>query len=357
MYSAIFISSFIGLIFGLGVVLINSYRKFVLLFRMYGRPKKRDFSKTPIPNSCGVVFLFLLIIGIAVVYPFSNNPSELLAIIAGSSVIAISGFWDDLKISRVREKLVYQIIVVSASLLYLDLTINNLHGFLNIYFVPIWIGFPLSVFIGLFMINAFNLIDGIDGLAGFLGISSFVSFSILFWTLDYAEYFGLCILMTGILAAYLPYNFSNKKKTFMGDSGSMLIGYLLFILTMTLIANREPIIEKLIDRSILPVAPMVIFFVPMIDTLSIFVYRLLNGRSPFSPDRLHLHHMMLKLFRAHSLASCCLVFLNIVLISSFSYFAFHLQPTLFQILFFILFFLCVIILSIIRQYKRKFFTI
>ena len=143
----------------------------------------------------------------------------------------------------------------------------------------------------------------------------------------------------------------------MGDSGSMLIGYLLFILTMTLIANREPVIEKLIDRSILPVAPMVIFFVPMIDTLSIFVYRLLNGRSPFSPDRLHLHHMMLKLFRTHSLASCCLVFLNIVLISTFSYFAFNLPPTHFQILFFILFFFCVVILTVIRQYKRKYFMI
>ncbi|CAI8295958.1 MAG: Undecaprenyl-phosphate alpha-N-acetylglucosaminyl 1-phosphate transferase [Flavobacterium sp. SCGC AAA160-P02] len=357
MYSAIFIFSFIGLIFGLGVVLINSYRKFVLLFRVYGRPKKRDFSKTPIPNSCGVVFLFLLIIGIAVVYPFSNNPSELLAIIAGSSVISLSGFWDDLKISRVREKLVYQIIIVSASLLYLDLTITNLHGFLNIYFIPLWIGFPFSVFIGLFMINAFNLIDGIDGLAGFLGISSFTSFSVMFWTLDYAEYFGLCILMIGILAAYLPYNFSNKKKTFMGDSGSMLIGYLLFILTMTFIANREPIVEKLIDRSILPVVPMVIFFVPMIDTLSIFVYRLLNGRSPFSPDRLHMHHMMLKLFRAHSLASCCLVFLNIVLIATFSYFAFHIPSTHFQILFFTLFFFSVIILTVIRHYKRKYFTI
>ena len=357
MYSIGFISSFILLIFALGVVVINSYRKFTILFRIYGRPKKRDFSKTPIPNSSGIVFLFLLIIGTLVIYPFSNTPSELLAIIAGATIIALSGFWDDLKIARVREKLLYQIIVVSSSLIFLDLTISNLHGFLNIHTIPFWIGLPFSVFIGVFMINAFNLIDGIDGLAGFIGISAFVSFAILFWTLDYSEYFGLCVLMVGILLSYLPFNFSTKKKIFMGDSGSMLIGYLLFILTLTFLDNKEPIVEKLVDRSILPIAPMTIFFVPMLDTLSIYIFRVLKGRSPFSPDRLHLHHMILKLLKTHSASSFCVLFLNILLISIFSYLAFHINALHFQILFFTLFFICVLFLIVIRLFKKKFFAV
>jgi len=353
MYSTSFIISFILLTFGLGLLLINSYRKFIVLFRIYGRPKKRDFSSTPIPNSCGVVFLFLLILGSIVIYPFSNTPKELLAIITGSSIITLSGFWDDLKIARVREKLLYQIIVVSGSLIFLDLTISNLHGFLNIYAMPFWIAFPFCIFIGVFMINAFNLIDGIDGLASFIGISAFVSFAILFWALDYSEYFGLCVLMVGILLSYLPFNFSTKKKTFMGDSGSMLIGYLLFILTMTFLDNKEPIIEKLVDRSILPIAPMTIFFVPMLDTLSIYIFRILKGRSPFSPDRLHVHHMMLKLFKTHSASSFCILFLNILLISIFSYLAFHINTLHFQILFFTLFFICVLFLILIRLFKKQ----
>lgn len=352
MYSTSFIISFILLTFALGFVVINSYRKFIVLFRIYGRPKKRDFSNTPIPNSCGVVFLFLIILGSTVIYPYSNTPKELLAIIAGSTVITLSGFWDDLKIARVREKLVYQTIVVSASLIFLDLTINNLHGFLNIYAIPFWIGFPFCVFIGVFMINAFNLIDGIDGLASFIGISAFVSFAIIFWTLDYGEYFGLCILMTGILLSYLPYNFSFKKKTFMGDSGSMLIGYLLFMLTMIFLDNKEPIIEKLIDRSILPIAPMAIYFVPMVDTLSIYIYRITQGRSPFSPDRLHTHHIFLKYFKEHWLASFFILFINIIIISFFSYYAFHMNSLYFQLLFFVIFFLCVISLIVFRLIKK-----
>ena len=357
MYSISFIMSFILLTFALGLVVINSYRKFIILFRIYGRPKKRDFSITPIPNSCGVVFLFLLILGSTAIYPFSNTPKELLAIIAGSTVITLSGFWDDLKIARVREKLVYQTIVVSASLIFLDLTINNLHGFLNIYTIPFWIGFPFCVFIGVFMINAFNLIDGIDGLAGFIGISAFVSFAILFWTLDYSEYFGLCVLMIGIILSYLPFNFSTKKKIFMGDSGSMLIGYLLFILTLTFLDNKEPIVEKLVNRSILPIAPMVIFFVPMLDSLSIYIFRILKGRSPFSPDRLHVHHMMLKLLKTHSASSFCILFMNILLISIFSYLAFHIDASYFQILFFTLFFICVLFLIVIRLFKKKFLSV
>tara|TARA_Y100000385_G_scaffold236559_1_gene250696 strand:- start:12 stop:1088 length:1077 start_codon:yes stop_codon:yes gene_type:complete len=352
MYFTSFIISSILLTFALGLVLINSYRKFIVLFRIYGRPKKRDFSSTPIPNSCGVVFLFLLILGSTVIYPFSNTPKEILGIIAGSTVITLSGFWDDLKIARVREKLIYQTIVVSASLIFLDLTINNLHGFLNIYAIPFWIGFPFSVFIGVFMINAFNLIDGIDGLAGFIGISAFVSFAILFWALDYSEYFGLCILMTGVLLSYLPYNFSYKKKTFMGDSGSLLIGYLLFMLTMMFLDNKEPIVEKLIDRSILPIAPMTIFFVPMVDTLSIYIYRIIQGRSPFSPDRLHVHHIFLKYFRSHWLVSIFIFSINITTISFFSYFAFHMNKFNFQLLFFVVFFLCVISLIVFRLIKK-----
>lgn len=352
MFSTSFIISLILLTFTLGFVVINSYRKFIVLFRIYGRPKKRDFSNSPIPNSCGVVFLFLIIIGSIVIYPYSNTPEELLAIIAGSTVITLSGFWDDLKIARVREKLVYQTIVVIGLIIFLDLTISNLHGFLNIYAIPFWIGFPFSVFIGVFMINAFNLIDGIDGLAALIGISAFVSFAILFWALDYGDYFGLCILMTGVLLSYLPYNFSVKKKTFMGDSGSMLIGYLLFILTMILLDNKEPIVEKLIDRSILPIAPMTIFFFPMVDTLSIYIYRIIQGRSPFSPDRLHVHHIFLKYFRSHWLASIFIFSINITTISFFSYFAFHMNSLYFQLLFFVVFFLCVISLIVFRLIKK-----
>ena len=354
MYTIGFIFSFILLIFALGLLVINSYRKFTILFRVYGRPKKRDFSKTPIPNSSGIVFLFLLIIGTLVIYPFSNSPSELLAIIAGATIIALSGFWDDLKIARIREKLLYQIIVVSGSLIFLDLTISNLHGFLNIYTIPFWIAFPFCVFIGVFMINAFNLIDGIDGLAGFIGISAFVSFAILFWTLDYSEYFGLCVLMIGIILSYLPFNFSTKKKIFMGDSGSMLIGYLLFILTLTFLDNKEPIVEKLVDRSILPIAPMIIFFIPMVDTLSIYIFRILKGRSPFSPDLLHLHHMFLKLLGTHMIASFSLMFICILLISLFSYLAFLMTPFIFQLLFFVVFFLCVISLIVFRIIKKNY---
>ena len=354
MYSISIIISFIVLTFALGLVVINSYRKFTVLFRIYGRPKKRDFSNSPIPNSCGIVFLFITIIGTTVIYPYSSAPKELLAIIAGSTVITLSGFWDDLKIARVREKLMYQIIVVSSSLIFLDLTINNLHGFLNIYAIPFWIAFPFCVFIGVFMINAFNLIDGIDGLAGFVGVSSFSAFAILFWTLNYGEYFGLCILMVGILLSFLPYNFSNKKKTFMGDSGSMLIGYLLFILTMIFLDNKEPIIEKLVDRSILPIAPMAIFFVPMVDTLSIYIYRIIQGRSPFSPDRFHIHHIFLKIFKTHWLTSFFIVSVNVTLISFFSYVAFHMNKYSFQLLFFVVFFVFVISFIVFRIIKKNY---
>ena len=126
---------------------------------------------------------------------------------------------------------------------------------------------------------------------------------------------------------------------------------------MTFLANREPVIERLVDRSILPIAPMVIFFLPMVDTLSIYIYRVVKGGSPFTPDRLHLHHMLLKILRSHKLTSFSLMFICILNISLFSYLAFHMTSFNFQLLFFALFFVCVITLTGVRQLKKKYFTI
>ena len=353
MFSFSYIIFFIILIYFISSFFIESYRRLILTYRIFGKRKKRDFeTSAPIPNSCGVVFLFILILSSFLLNPFLVN-NELLNLIIGSSIICISGFWDDLKELNPYQKLLYQLIAVAFVVFYNELHIENLHGFLGIGIMPFWSGFLFSCFIGIFMINAFNLIDGIDGLAGFAAIISFTSYAILFWVLNYKGYFGICILMIGLIFGYLPYNFNKIKKVFMGDSGSMLIGYVLFIMTMVVINNNEPIIDRLIDRTILPIAPMVIFIIPMIDTFSVYTNRLVKGGSPFSADRTHIHHIILSRTNSHLLTSLFMNAMSLILLVIFSMLAFRLPTVTFICSFFITFFILVLLIGYFRKNTKS----
>ena len=352
MFKISFISLLITLVFLTCTLSINVYRKFILTYRIFGKSKRRDLHKTPIPNSSGIVFLFVFIVSLFTIESFINN-HDLLIIVIGATIVCLNGFWDDLKIINPYQKLLYQFIAVALVVYSNDLAVYNLHGFLGIGIIPFWIGFGFSIFIGLFMINSFNLIDGIDGLAGTTAILCLVAYAILFWILNYKGYFGVCIIMIGIILSYLPYNFSKKNKVLMGDSGALFIGYMLFVMTMLVVNNNEPIIDRLIDRTILPIAPMAIFILPMVDTFSVYTYRLYKGESPFIPDSYHIHHLVFNVTKSHLMTSiiinfCCLFFLVL-----FTYLAFTIDTNTYIVLFFILFSLLVILSYACRLFLKK----
>ena len=183
MYTFSFIFGFLIFIVITGMIMINSYRQFTIMYRIFGKAKKRDFHKQPIPNSCGVVFIVLSMLSIVVLESFFDK-TELIGFIVSGTLICIIGFWDDLKIINTYKKLIYQILIISFVVVHNDLEIQNLYGFLGIHELNPILGHMFSLFIGVFMINSFNLIDGIDGLAGAIAIISFISFGVVFYLLS-----------------------------------------------------------------------------------------------------------------------------------------------------------------------------
>ena len=343
--------------FLIGYLSINIYRKFILTYRIFGKPKKRDFHKTPIPNSSGIVFLFIFIIAGCGIKSYMDV-FDLFNIIVGGTIVCINGFWDDLKMINPYQKILYQLIAVIFIIYNNDLVVQNLHGFLGIEHIPYWLGFGFTTFIGVFMINAFNLIDGIDGLAATTAVISFVAYAIIFWILNYKGYFGICVILIGIILSYLPYNFSEKRKVFMGDSGALFIGYLLFVMAMLVVNNSEPVIDRLIDRTILPIAPMVIFIFPMVDTFSVYTLRLYAGGSPFAPDHYHTHHLVLAFTNSHFMTSLIINFVCLFLICLFSFLAFRVSALTYISLFFIVFFGLVLFIYFFRSiYRKKIFSV
>lgn len=160
------------------------------------------------------------------------------------------------------------------------------------------------------IINAFNLIDGIDGLAGTLGVLSIGLFTVFFAVNGDYAYASIGTSMIGALCAFLIFNYP-PARIFMGDTGSLLLGLTnaALVIKFIQIAPTAPVWS--VDAA--PAVGFAILFVPLFDTLRVFSFRILNGISPFTPDRNHLHHILLRLGMGHLAVTFSLVGFNAVM--------------------------------------------
>lgn len=245
---------------------------------------------------------------------------EILPLCFGLSAVIIMyliGIADDLVGVRYRAKFVAQIM---ASLLLVagGARIDNLHGFLGVYELPIFMSCILTVILVVFIINAINLIDGLDGLASGLSAIAMVFYAVNFILADQWAYSLLAFAVLGTLIPFFFYNvFGNAamgRKIFMGDSGSLTTGILISFLAMeTTRLTAQPLYRA--NLLVVAFAPLAI---PCLDMLRVFIHRILRGKSPFLPDRSHIHHKLLALglsqrtaMIAILAASACLVVADI----------------------------------------------
>ncbi|MDT0651630.1 MraY family glycosyltransferase, partial [Autumnicola edwardsiae] len=167
-------------------------------------------------------------------------------------------------------------------------------------------------------INAYNLIDGIDGLAAITGILIATVYSIIFYFTGHPYYVLVGVSLVGVLTAFLRFNFSRgRRKIFMGDSGSLVVGLILAFLSIKILV-MEPY-SVLVEEGYNPGNRLLliacVLFIPVFDTLRVMILRTLNGVSPFSADRNHAHHVLLDLGFNHAKASLGLALLNILVIT------------------------------------------
>ncbi|MBX9889423.1 MAG: polysaccharide biosynthesis/export family protein [Flavobacteriaceae bacterium] len=209
------------------------------------------------------------------------------------------GLKDDILVLSARNKFLVQFLVCLLMTLSSDVAIKSFFGLFGIYEINIVASLILTVFVYILIINSINLIDGIDGLAGivaccFLFVSSF------FFHLTSASHLVIISLtLLGSLIAFLKYNFSVKNKIFMGDTGSMIVGFIISYLVFNLLSL--PYIKiGFITASISPLVPIAMLFYPLLDTLRVFFLRIfILKRSPFIADNNHIHHNLLKLGFSH----------------------------------------------------------
>jgi UDP-N-acetylmuramyl pentapeptide phosphotransferase/UDP-N-acetylglucosamine-1-phosphate transferase len=261
----------------------------------------------------GVAFFLVLIFMLTIISVWDVERIGINLIAAATLMFAI-GLKDDLVVSTPRAKIIGEILAVLFVLFCNCLKVNSLQGFLGIYEIPIWLSSAIIIIIILTIVNAYNMIDGIDGLASGIGIVIFSVYGLIFYAAGTYFYFLLCLCLIGILLAYLRYNLSSTKKIFMGDTGSLIIGFCIGFLSLKFLAMDTSLLAEYDFRAENKLIIIgAIFFMPLFDTLRVICVRLLNRTSPFRPDNNHIHHILIDSGLTHFKASIFLCVLNLLI--------------------------------------------
>lgn len=286
--------------------------------RLMENPNERSSHSKMIPSLGGIAFYIVLVLGIYFLQPFDPHAIS-MSLVPGFLILFIVGLKDDLVVLSPLTKLGAQFASISFVLVHPAFHIHHLHGFMGIEYLNLYISIPLAAFIMIAIINAFNLIDGIDGLASTVGIVIFTIYGLLFFMIQRYFFAGISAIMVGSLLAFLRFNLSSTKKIFMGDTGSLLIGFVIAAMTIRFFSIDTRYLEKLpIQLENLPLLVMAILVVPFFDTTRVFTIRILNKRGPFSPDRNHIHHILIDYLKlSHRRASFFIGVINFLFILIF----------------------------------------
>lgn len=274
--------------------------------KLYDVPNGRS-SHVEITPSLGGIGIFAGMIFSVVFWTPYQSFAELQYIFGALLIIFLIGVRDDILPLSPRKKLLGQIAASLVLIFKAHVMITNLYGVFGIEAISYYTGAIISLFTYIVVINSINLIDGINGLAG--SIASLVSFALGLWFIATGDvsYAVLSFSLLGALIGFLKYNFT-PAKVFMGDTGSLLVGIVLAVLTIhfmeynRLLPEGDPYKYKSV-----PALMVSLLVLPLFDTLRVFVIRMMKGQSPFSPDRNHIHHILIDMGLSHMQATGLLV--------------------------------------------------
>lgn len=283
--------------------------KYSLQKNLLDAPGGRKIHKKVTPSLGGIAIFIGFMVAIFI-WLNVNQWQSVRYTLASMFIIFLIGVRDDLVPFRAMHKLFGQLFAVAIFLIS-SIYIHSLYGFLGINQIPESVGYLITGFTIIIITNAFNLIDGLDGLAGGVGLVSLLAFGIWFYLVEDYVFSLFSFAMVGGILSFLVFNWE-PSEIFMGDTGAMVIGMLLAVLSIQFM-NANSSLElnhpAKFEASIATAGCFII--VPLCDTLRIVILRLSKGKSPFSPDKSHIHHAIIRLGFTHAQAASILAIVNI----------------------------------------------
>ncbi len=284
-------------------------------------PDARKLQKEPIPILGGVAVMFGAVLGISctAVFPETVFNDTIVLIIAVMMVMLYTGTMDDILELTPRLRFLIEIMSVCALIFVGGFRLDDLHGLWGVSVLPDWVAVPLTVFACVGIINAMNLIDGIDGLSSGFCITACAIFSAIFFKAGDMMMFILSMALIGALIPFFMHNvFGERSKMFIGDGGTLVMGAVMSIFVVRVLGVGSPV-AQFWDQSHAGMSAvaftLAVLCVPVFDTLRVMVTRMLQGRSPFHPDKTHLHHMFIDLGFSHVGTTFSIILLNLTVVA------------------------------------------
>ncbi len=284
--------------FVVAMIVMPALIRIIYRLKLFDVPDSRKEHVTPIPTMGGIASIAGMAIACALWFEFSRN-IFIISFFFSIAVLLAIGMMDDLKNLPARYKFVIQL-SVALLIAFSGVRITSFNGLFGIQELSTSAQYTFTLLALAGITNAFNLIDGIDGLAGGLGFMCLIILGIFLILSGDVNIAIIAFALGGGLLGFLYYNF-NPAKIFMGDTGSLVLGFVIAVLCIRLIQLNVGVNDPVLPHA--PVFALSIVAIPVFDTLRVFALRIWSGRSPFSPDKNHIHHLLTNNGWNHSIAA------------------------------------------------------
>lgn len=291
-------------------------------------PDARKLQKVPVPVVGGLAvffgLLFGLLCGITMMNLFAGDigmfsgivsVNRLLPIVLGMSIMLYVGCMDDIMGLSPKARFLIEILVILGLIYSSGISVDSLHGLWGIDDIPSVVAVPLTIFAGVGIINAINMVDGVNGLSSGLCITCSMLFGLQFFCIgDYVNAVLAFSIASSLFLFFIHNVFGNQSRMFIGDAGTMVMGVLMtwFVMCSMHDAGRGMIL----DYAYCPTAMVVaILSVPVADTLRVMTMRVFHGKSPFSPDKTHLHHAFVGIGVSHSITALSEILIDVIVVA------------------------------------------
>jgi UDP-N-acetylmuramyl pentapeptide phosphotransferase/UDP-N-acetylglucosamine-1-phosphate transferase len=284
--------------------------KLIHRFKFFDVPDIRKEHIAPVPTMGGIASCAGMAIACLLWFRFTND-IFIISFFFSAAVLFAVGIMDDLKNMPARYKLVIQA-AIATLIAFSGVRITSFNGLFGLHELPVSAQYSFTILAITGITNAFNLIDGIDGLAGGLGFMSLVILGLFLTICGDSNNAVIAFALSGGLLGFLYYNF-NPARIFMGDTGSLVLGFVVSVLCIRLIQLNPDSNYVVISHA--PIFALSIVAIPVFDTLRVFSIRIWQGKSPFSPDKNHIHHLLTNNGWSHGFAAKIICGVHAVLLT------------------------------------------
>lgn len=287
--------------------------RYALRHNIVDNPDARKLHRMPVPVMGGVAVYAGILAGCLAMFFLVSGASINWSIMA-VTVMMLMGVWDDVKNLPAVLRLFVQFSIVGAYMGFTGYYIGDFFGLFGIHEISPWIGIPLTLVTGVGIINAINMIDGVDGYSSGYGVMASGSFAVLFIAVNQSVWSCLAVITTSALIPFFFHNvFGVKTKMFIGDGGTMMLGFLMTIFALGALSLRRG--SELEAQGIGVIAmTLAILCIPIFDTLRVMTARMVRGRSPLKPDKSHLHHLFIDMGFSHLGTAVAILSINFAVI-------------------------------------------